>query len=145
MFLHKKAQSMLEYTILISIVVAAILIMQFFVKRHFQGGLKESAEKMGEAFSSSNTTTSQERTMGGDQNIREEVGTTSTTKAVMNQFISTAAPIGTVDKGVYSATVRSGGKSKMTSETRTDAAQYEATTVGGHPNTSYQDFDITGS
>ena len=56
MFRHKKAQSTLEYAILIGFVAAALITSQIILKRHYQGKLRESAQSMGEQFSPGITT-----------------------------------------------------------------------------------------
>ncbi len=46
-----KAQSTLEYAILIGVIVAGLIAMQVYLKRGWQGKLKESADSMGSQFS----------------------------------------------------------------------------------------------
>lgn len=50
-----KAQTTLEYAILIGVVVAGLIAMQMYLKRSYQGKLRESADDLGEQFSPSNT------------------------------------------------------------------------------------------
>lgn len=137
----RKGQSILEYAILLAVVIAVLLIMQAFVKRGYQGSLKSSADRMGEQFSASGTTTKEEQTMLGDQNVVTEVGTTA---AVMDQFKSQipsgVAVQGTVDKGAYSLNTREGGIVTATTQSKTEAASqekarltdYSTDTVGGN-------------
>jgi len=47
----RKAQTTLEYAILIGVVVAGLIAMQTYIKRGVQGKLKDSADSMGEQFS----------------------------------------------------------------------------------------------
>ena len=54
---QKRAQSTLEYAILIGVIVAGLIAMQVYLKRGFQGKLKEGADSMGEQFSPGQTTT----------------------------------------------------------------------------------------
>lgn len=42
----RKAQSTAEYAILISLVIAAVMAMQVYVKRGFQGGIKFATDKL---------------------------------------------------------------------------------------------------
>lgn len=49
--LNRKGQSTLEYTIIIAVVVAAILVMQAYVKRAVQGRQRDSADDIGSQFS----------------------------------------------------------------------------------------------
>jgi hypothetical protein len=53
----KKAQTTLEYAILIGVIVAGLIAMQVYIKRGYQGKLKESADSMGQQFSPGNTVT----------------------------------------------------------------------------------------
>lgn len=53
---ENKAQTTLEYAILIGVIVAGLIAMQVYVKRGFQGKLRESADSMGEQFSPGYTT-----------------------------------------------------------------------------------------
>ena len=46
----KKAQSMLEYTVLIIIIIAAIITMQTYIKRGFQGRWKQAVDDLGEQY-----------------------------------------------------------------------------------------------
>lgn len=45
---RKKGQSVLEYGILLALILAALLIMQFYVKRAYQGRLKAESDQIGE-------------------------------------------------------------------------------------------------
>ncbi|MCX5706988.1 MAG: hypothetical protein NTW13_04970 [Candidatus Omnitrophica bacterium] len=52
MFLRKKSgQSTLEYVILTGFVVAALIAMGIYMKRGFQGRLKESTDQVGQQYS----------------------------------------------------------------------------------------------
>jgi len=55
MFLNRKAQSTLEYAVLISVVVAALLGIQIYVKRGVQGRLRSSTDQIGEQFDAKKT------------------------------------------------------------------------------------------
>jgi len=46
----RKSQSMLEYTILMIIIVAAFLTMQVYIKRGFQGRWKQGVDGMGDQY-----------------------------------------------------------------------------------------------
>lgn len=54
--LTRKAQSTLEYAILILIVIVALLAMQVYLKRGIQGRMRESSENIGQAYSPGYTT-----------------------------------------------------------------------------------------
>ncbi len=44
------AQSILEYAVMVAIAIAALVAMQIYVKRGIEGGLKESADSLGEQY-----------------------------------------------------------------------------------------------
>ena len=46
----RKAQSVLEYTILIIIIIAAFVVTQNYIKRGFQGRMKSSMDDFGEQY-----------------------------------------------------------------------------------------------
>lgn len=56
MFLDKKGQSILEYSILLAVILSAILIMQFYIKRSYQGRLKAEADSVGQQYAPRHTT-----------------------------------------------------------------------------------------
>lgn len=116
----KKSQSILEYALLIGVIAAALLVMQVFVKRGFQGRLKDSADRLGDQFSASGTTTYQKRTLGTNQVIREG----STTSLTLSS----------------TTTTRTGGKTTSESKTKTDGAKYEAFNSNGLPTVTLSDF-----
>jgi len=56
MFLNKKkAQSTLEYGVVIAVVVAGLLAIQIYMKRGVQGKLRKAADDIGEQFDAKNT------------------------------------------------------------------------------------------
>ncbi|MFA5157455.1 MAG: hypothetical protein WC532_08775 [Candidatus Omnitrophota bacterium] len=58
MFIKKNGQSLMEYAILFSVVAAALLIMQFYVKRAYQGRIKQDADEVGQQYSPGHTASS---------------------------------------------------------------------------------------
>ena len=50
-----RAQSTLEYAVLIVIIIGALLSIQFYLKRGIQGRLKSSADDIGDQYSVGNT------------------------------------------------------------------------------------------
>lgn len=54
--LGKKAQSTLEYAVIIAVVVAALISMQIYFKRGLQGKIRQASDDIGEQFSPSTTT-----------------------------------------------------------------------------------------
>lgn len=58
MRLNKRGQSTLEYAILISIVIAALVAIQIYMKRGVQGRLRQASDDIGEQFDANKTTSS---------------------------------------------------------------------------------------
>jgi len=56
MIFNKNGQSLLEYSILFAVVLSALLIMQFYVKRGYQGRLKQESDKVGQQYAPGHTT-----------------------------------------------------------------------------------------
>jgi hypothetical protein len=52
----RKAQAILEYAVVISCVVAALIAMQTYIKRGIQGRLREQADSIGRQYERGNTT-----------------------------------------------------------------------------------------
>ena len=68
----KKAQSTLEFAVVIMCVVAALLAMQIYLKRGMQGRLRQAADELGSAYSPGNTSS--------DTWIEQSSTTTTTVK-----------------------------------------------------------------
>lgn len=135
---QKKAQSVIEYAIVFAVIVAALLIMQVFIKRGYQGGLKDAADKMGDQFSAGGTTIAQNRTLDTTgQTIKQEVATTSTIK---NFSEASGARGDIVDQDVYSAETRTGGETTAETKQKTDSAAGEKTRWGDYQTTNQTDF-----
>jgi uncharacterized protein (UPF0333 family) len=52
----KKGQSILEYSILFALVIAALAIMSVYIKRSYQGRLKQGADELSQQYSPGHTT-----------------------------------------------------------------------------------------
>lgn len=134
----KKGQSILEYGILLGVIIAALLIMQTFVKRHFSGGLKESAERMGsEMFSASNTTIHRSTRLIDNQRVTEESGTTPVIRGFLPEGMQT---VGTVDRGAYSFVERR-GQTESDERRRTSAATQEGFRWSDYDTTNVENFE----
>jgi hypothetical protein len=139
----RKGQSILEYSILLAVVIAVLLIMQAFIKRGYQGSLKTSADKMGEQFSANSTTIKEKQEMTGNQDVVTEVGTNA---AVMGQFSSvmpTGVTVkGTLDQGVpaYSLNTRIGGVVAATTEQKTSSASQEKARLADYQTDTVTNF-----
>ncbi len=140
MFLRKtkKGQSILEYTLLLGIVVAGILIMQHFVKRGFQGGLKDSADKMGDQFSASGTSTYRSVSLTTDKIITEETATTTDGASGIGAYVDNLE--GTFDKGVYVYNNSTGGDADVESKSNTSSAADEKYQISDYTNNTVSDF-----
>lgn len=55
MLLNRKAQSTLEYAVIIAVVVAALIAMQAYFKRGLQGKIRTASDDIGEQYSPSRT------------------------------------------------------------------------------------------
>lgn len=53
---NKRAQSILEYAVIVGVVVAGLLAMQVYIKRGLEGKLRSSADDIGEQYAPGNTT-----------------------------------------------------------------------------------------
>ena len=56
MFKERKAQSTLEYAVIVAVVIGALLAMQVYIKRGVQGRLRSSTDNIGDQYSAGNTT-----------------------------------------------------------------------------------------
>jgi len=56
MLIKRRAQSTLEYALIVAVVVGGLIAMQVYVKRGLQGKIKESADQIGEQYSPGYTT-----------------------------------------------------------------------------------------
>lgn len=54
--LRKRGQSTLEYALLIGVIVAGLIVMQTYLKRGYQGKLRDSADSIGKQFTPEGTT-----------------------------------------------------------------------------------------
>lgn len=82
--LKKKGQTTLEYAILIGVVAAALIAMQVYLKRGYQGKIRASADDMGDQFSPELTTYT--FTTNTLTNSNEAVASGATTTTIANQF-----------------------------------------------------------
>ena len=113
--------------------------MQMFIKRSYQGGLKESGDKIGEQFAAGGTTIQQDRVMTSDQNIVEGVATTATINTFKPDTLAEDAQ-NAVGEGVYSYNQRTGGKSTTTVQSKTDSAALEKARAADFQKNTVDDF-----
>jgi hypothetical protein len=57
-YYKSKAQSMIEYSMMVACLVAALVAMQIYVKRGIQGRIRNAADEIGEQYSTTTTTSS---------------------------------------------------------------------------------------
>lgn len=96
MFLKKKkGQSMLEYAILMGVIVAVIVALQVYVRRAVQGRFKQSADSIGDQFTTREayTTQSIQQTARREQTLGTDMGTAG--KAWSESKIMTQGELGT--------------------------------------------------
>jgi uncharacterized protein (UPF0333 family) len=86
-----RGQSTLEYVILLGFVVAALIAMGVYMKRGFQGKLRESTDQIGEQYSAGNTTSEYTTTTDMAQNEVVNPGGVSTTTISKNQQVRTGS------------------------------------------------------
>lgn len=68
-FLNKKAQTFIEYTMILIIVAAGLLLMQHYIKRGTQGRLRQAADSIGDQYDAHNITSSITMTQLGVTNV----------------------------------------------------------------------------
>jgi Flp pilus assembly pilin Flp len=107
--LHKrKAQSTLEYALVIAVIVAALVAMQTYIKRSLQGKLKSASDDIGDQFSPGYTTenrdtattvTSTETVSGGvyGGTPATDVATHTDSTSTQSQSASTTAHVDVFD------------------------------------------------
>jgi hypothetical protein len=74
MFGRRKGQTTLEYAVIIVVVVAALLAIQYYMKRGVEGRLRESVDSVGEQYSAGNTTSKFTTQQTGAQVTKETFG-----------------------------------------------------------------------
>lgn len=100
MFIHlnKRAQSTLEYGVVIAVIVAALVAMQVYIKRGVQGRLRQASDDVGEQFSPGYTTgatyttsnvASTETVLGGDKPTTQSTSNQAQTRST-NEQVATA-------------------------------------------------------
>jgi uncharacterized protein (UPF0333 family) len=80
-----RGQSTLEYVILLGFVVAALIAMGVYMKRGFQGKLRESTDQIGEQYSAGNTTSDYTTTSSMTQTESVSAGGVSSSSSTSTQ------------------------------------------------------------
>lgn len=88
MFRNKRAQSTLEYAVIIAVVIAALLAIQIYMKRGVEGKLRESTDSIGEQFDANNTTMNITRGRNGTtvQLVKNKTTSTRTSGETRTEF-----------------------------------------------------------
>ena len=76
---RKKAQSTMEYALVIGVVVAALLAINIYIKRAAEGRLKSSVDQIGEQFDAHKTSVFRNETTTGYTRETSSTGGVSTT------------------------------------------------------------------
>ena len=85
---NKRAQTTLEYAILIGVVAAALIAMQMYLKRGYQGKIRDSADSMGGQFSPGLTAYNYSTNTFSDSTETIDAGTTKTQIHAQNSYKS---------------------------------------------------------
>lgn len=94
-----RGQSTLEYVILLGFVVAALIAMGIYMKRGFQGKLRESTDQVGEQYSPLHTTSDYTTTTEMAQTEVVSAGGVSATTITKNQQIKSGSEtVGTLSQ-----------------------------------------------
>lgn len=99
MFRIRKAQSTLEYAIIISVVIAGLLVINTYMKKGFMGRMRESTDQIGKQFdpslgftnawkatSSGNTVTVESRNVGDGSTTSAITSSETITKEEHDKF-----------------------------------------------------------
>ncbi|MBP7835975.1 MAG: hypothetical protein KA022_00685 [Candidatus Omnitrophica bacterium] len=76
--MNRKAQSTLEYALIIAAVVGALVAINAYMKKGVQGRLKESTDQIGKQFDASGSFTSAWKSEGSGTTVTTETRDTST-------------------------------------------------------------------
>ena len=92
MFKHsRRGQNTLEYVLLLGFVIVALIAMGVYMKRGFQGKLRESTDQIGEQYSAKHTTSNYTTTTEMEQNEVVSPGGVSATTLRKNQQSKTGS------------------------------------------------------
>lgn len=92
MFKQRKAQSTLEYAVIVAVVIGALLAMQTYIKRGVQGRLRSSTDNIGDQYSAGSTTAKYTTTEETSIN-QETVGYTAVGAGVTKSEVTTAGMV----------------------------------------------------
>ena len=113
-----RAQSTLEYAIILTLVIGALLFMSVYLRRGYQGKLKSSADEMGDQFDPSKTTTKEVNVSISHMQETVSSGVTQQVSLPVSQVNLDSQVTADVDISPYSG---EGEVSIMKSEEKTEA------------------------
>jgi uncharacterized protein (UPF0333 family) len=102
--INRKAQSTLEYAIIVVVVVGALLAMQWYVKGGFQGRLRQASDDMGQQFSPTLTASNQTTNINSSQTEAWGGGSYSTNTPSSNTITSNVTQARTGSENVSGLT-----------------------------------------
>lgn len=83
---NHKGQSTVEYAIIVAVVISALLVMQFWMRRGVMGKLRESSDSVGEQFNPFAATHNLTKTFGATRHEKTTAaGATTTSNISENQ------------------------------------------------------------
>ena len=99
-YLNKRGQSTLEYGVIVAVIVAALLAMQFYLKRGVQGKLKQAADDTGEQYTPLNTTSNitTTSTVNSTETVVGGSNPTTTTASDQTQTRTSNENVGSLDQ-----------------------------------------------
>jgi Flp pilus assembly pilin Flp len=106
-FQDKKAQSLLEYAVLLAVIIVVIVAMQVYLKRSVQGRFKQSADQIGEQFTTGQEYTIETTSLSARKErtvaeLGDNLSSEWTRSEIMNESEATGwLPGGNVTKGTY--------------------------------------------
>ncbi len=86
--LRKRAQSTVEYAVVIAVVAGALLLINHYIRRGVEGKLRESTDQMGEQYSAGNTTSTYATKQKGDMMTKETFGLSATEEEKIDNGVS---------------------------------------------------------
>lgn len=90
MLRKQKAQSTLEYALIVAVVVAGLIAMQIYMKRGVQGKLRSSADDIGAQFDAGNTNVTSHRSRAGTTVENVSLGVTNVSTSGLGERTTTS-------------------------------------------------------
>ena len=143
LYRNRKAQSLIEYAILLAVVIAAFMLLQGVIKRGVSGSGYEAATRMGEQYAVGGTTTYEDRTKTGDTTIIEESGSDETLADFLEGTpLADVDPTETLASGAHTFSTRQGDEYTTTSESKSISLADEKYRWDDLESTEVEDFTL---